>query len=149
MLARHGFVPPFLPNKKLPFLLAFGFAAPRRTTASQSGWPSSWSVGPSAPWSTKRWLLRICAVRDQMPYALRMVAEMEARGEDLFAPLNDLVHACHRVNQIDDEALRLWEEGGRLEGSRLEGGVLESWKGDVAPGTLVLPGLLFKDKPDR
>ena len=99
--------------------------------------------------STKRWLLRICAVREQMPYALRMVAEMEARGEDLFAPLNDLVHACHRVNQIDDEALRLWEEGGRLEGSRLEGGVLESWKGDVAPGTLVLPGLLFKDKPDR
>ena len=84
-----------------------------------------------------------------MPYALCMVAEMEARGEDLFAPLNDLVHACHRVNQIDDEALRLWEEGGRLEGSRLEGGGLESWKGDVAPGTLVLPGLLFKDKPDR
>ena len=97
--------------------------------------------------STKRWLLRICAVRDQMPYALRMVAEMEARGDELFAPLNDLVHACHRVNQIDDEALRLWEEGGRLEGGRLEGGRLESWKGDVAPGTLVSPGLLFK--PDR
>ena len=40
-------------------MLAFGFAAPRRTTASQSGWPSSWSVGPSAPWSTKRWLLAL------------------------------------------------------------------------------------------
>ena len=66
----------------------------------------------------RRWLLRICAARGQMPYALRMVSEMEARGEELFAPLNDLVHACHRVDQVDNEALRLWEEGGAVHAAQ-------------------------------
>jgi len=87
--------------------------------------------------STKRWLLRICAVRNQMPYALRMVAEMEARGDELFAPLNDLVHACHRVNQVDDEALQLWEEGGRLSDERRK-------EPQVTPDTHESPPLLTK-----
>jgi len=61
--------------------------------------------------STKRWLLRICALHDEMPSALRLLAEMEECSDE-FAPLDDLVRACHRIRAIDDEALHLWEEGG-------------------------------------
>ena len=88
--------------------------------------------------------------------ALRLYAEaLEIRKEKLGARHPKTASTLYGMASVHDnkgnhdEALRLWEEGGRLEGSRLEGGVLESWKGDVAPGTLVLPGLLFKDKPDR
>ena len=63
--------------------------------------------------STRRWLLRACAEHDELPMALKLLGEMEARGEELdYVPLSDLVHACHRAGEIDDEALRLWKEGG-------------------------------------
>ena len=63
--------------------------------------------------STRRWLLRLCALHDeQMPFVLAMLAEMEERGEDTFAPLDDLMHVMHSSRAIDQEALRLWEQGG-------------------------------------
>ena len=58
-----------------------------------------------------RHLLRTCARYGRLDEAMRLLGQLQERGEESQQTFDVLVAACSKEGDIDDETLRLWEEG--------------------------------------